>query len=114
MEQRLGGEISGDVVVDVEDAVGRSAHRTLGMTQHQALARVGVRPDVRLEVAPRERQDVEPGIDDDAVRSVVALVLVDREVRVVDFRRGGESRYAGARADRKSTRLNSSHGYISY
>ena len=55
----------------------RTAHRALGMAEHQVLARVGVRADVRLEVAPRERRDCEAAVHDDAVRLFVALVLVD-------------------------------------
>ena len=75
--------------------------RALGMAQHQVLVRVGVRADVRPEVAPRERREREADVDDDAVRLVVDLVLVDGEVRVVDFRRRRERRDARARAGRR-------------
>src|SRR2546422_8907026 len=79
------------VVTDAEDA----QHEPLRLAQAVAL-KVTAQLEKQLEMSTSEQIDEE--------------ILAEAAVRLGIGRRG----WRGCRGDRKSTRLNSSHGYISY
>src|SRR2546422_7053690 len=61
------------------------------------------------------RRSAEQGVRDCWTRGVTCVADTGSTGAVVEaLARLGERLHHGARADRKSTRLNSSHGYISY
>src|ERR1044071_7561235 len=85
VEQSLCTQISSDVVSNVDDSVIGKSKGALGVTHKKVLIRVAVSSNVRLEVAPAERRELQSKIRNDAVVLGCDLVLVDVEVRVVYF-----------------------------
>src|SRR5687768_18098543 len=60
------------------------------------------------------RSQLDPGHDEQDAKGQQRTVADGLELKVLHVREIGRDRHAGRAQDRKSTRLNSSHGYISY